>query len=77
MEIGASRFTDLVGRGGCFILMAADFLSEAERGGEEVRGGVKFRVGKELDAGRRYENSHLREEENELTKRNCRSCGPG
>lgn len=37
VEIGARRFTDLVGRGGCFILMAADFLSEAERGGEEVK----------------------------------------
>lgn len=34
VEIGASRFTDPVGRGGCFILMAADILSEAERGGE-------------------------------------------
>lgn len=47
----------LVGRGGCFILMASDFLSEAL----SQRGGVKFRVGMGLDAGIRYENSHLRE----------------
>lgn len=29
METGAGRFVDLVGRGGCFILMASDFLHEA------------------------------------------------
>lgn len=45
MERGAGKFIDLVGRGGCFILMASDFLSEAL----SQREGVKFRVGMGLD----------------------------
>lgn len=48
MEIGASRLVDLFGSGGgCLILTASDFLSETQ----VKRDGVKFRVGKELDAG--------------------------
>lgn len=34
--------------------------------GASQRGGVKFRVRKELDAERSYENSHLRGQKNEL-----------
>lgn len=47
MELGASKFIDLVGRRGCFILMASDFLSEAH----SQREGVKFKVGMGLDLG--------------------------
>lgn len=57
LGMGTGMCVILVGSGGCFILMASDFLSEAL----SQRGGVKFRVGMGLDAGIRYENSHLRE----------------
>lgn len=57
MDIGTGRFVYLVGRGGCFILMASDFVSEAL----SQRGAVKFRVERGLDAEIRYEKSHLRE----------------